>query len=176
MEDEMKWLLIFLLTVSVTLAKESKMRVVSPAFENGGMIPAKYTCDDANISIPLVFVSVPHDAKSIAVVMDDPDAPVGIFVHWVIYDIPTQIEALPEGIPNVPELEYGIKQGINDFGEIGYGGPCPPPGHGPHRYFIKAYALDRVLYADPGLSKAELMELIEPFILDEAGLMGVYER
>ncbi len=167
---------IFLL---ITLAlfgaqKEKKMQLLSPAFENGGFIPPKYTCDGADISIPLIFKDVPADAQSIAIIMDDPDAPMGVFVHWVIYDIPASMEGLPEGIPNEPVLEYGIKQGINDFRNIGYGGPCPP--NGAHRYFIKAYALDRVLGAEPGLTKHQLLQMIKPYIIDDAVLMGIYER
>ena len=154
--------------------KEHTMQLLSPAFKNGGEIPVKYTCDGADISIPLEFVDVPREAKSIVVIMDDPDAPMGVFVHWVIYDIPTTIQGLPEGIPNAPELEGGIKQGINDFGKIGYGGPCPP--NGAHRYFIKAYALDRVLDVEPGLSKHQILHLIGPYVLDGAELMGIYAR
>jgi Raf kinase inhibitor-like YbhB/YbcL family protein len=155
-------------------AKEAKMQLLSPAFENGGYIPAKYTCDGADISIPLLFRNLPEGTRSIAVIMDDPDAPMGVFVHWVIYDIPATLEGLPEGIPPAPELEGGIKQGINDFGRIGYGGPCPP--NGAHRYFIKAYALDVVLGVEPGLSKPQLLRLISGHVLDEAVLMGIYER
>ncbi len=154
--------------------KEKRMRLLSPAFENGAMIPTKYTCDGADISIPLIFKNIPAEAKSIAIIMDDPDAPMGVFVHWVIYDIPATLEGLSEGIPNEPVLEHGIKQGINDFRRIGYGGPCPP--NGAHRYFIKAYALDRVLQAEPGLTKHQLLTLIQPFILDSAVLMGIYAR
>ncbi|BCD60623.1 hypothetical protein NitYY0814_C1405 [Nitratiruptor sp. YY08-14] len=163
-----------MIVTALIAAKGEKMQLLSPAFENGGLIPAKYTCDGADISVPLIFRNVPQEAKSLAIIMDDPDAPMGVFVHWVIYDIPSTIEGLPEGIPNAPELEYGIKQGINDFGKIGYGGPCPP--NGAHRYFIKLYALDRVLNVQPGLSKQDLLEIIKPFVIDEAILMGVYER
>ncbi|BCD62612.1 hypothetical protein NitYY0826_C1494 [Nitratiruptor sp. YY08-26] len=166
-----------ILTLLLTLyssTKEHAMQLLSPAFENGKLIPVKYTCDGEDISIPLIFQDVPSEAKSIAIIMDDPDAPMGVFVHWVIYDIPTNLQGLPEGVPNYPELEYGIKQGRNDFGKIGYGGPCPP--NGAHRYFIKAYALSKVLGVQPGLTKQELLELIKPYILDEAVLMGIYER
>ena len=169
----------FIAILFMTLAlfgakKEHTMQLLSPAFENKGMIPAKYTCDGANISIPLIFKNVPKEAKSIAIIMDDPDAPMGVFVHWVIYDIPASFKELPEGVPNVPELEYGIKQGMNDFGTIGYGGPCPP--NGAHRYFIKAYALDVVLGAQPGLTKHQLLKLISPYVIDDAVLMGIYAR
>ncbi|MRI58763.1 MAG: YbhB/YbcL family Raf kinase inhibitor-like protein [Epsilonproteobacteria bacterium] len=150
------------------------MRLLSPAFENGGMIPSQYTCDGADKSVPLIFHNVPSEAKSLALVMDDPDAPMGVFVHWVIYDIPSALQGLPEGVPHVPELEYGIKQGFNDFGKIGYGGPCPPKGA--HRYFFKLYALSADLALDPGLTKAQLLQLIAPYVIEEAVLMGIYER
>ncbi len=155
-------------------AKEAKMQLLSPAFEHGGLIPPKYTCDGEDISIPLVFENVPPEAKTIAIIMDDPDAPVGVFVHWVIYDIPASLPGLPEGVPPAPELEGGIKQGINDFGRIGYGGPCPPDGA--HRYFIKAYALDVALEAQPGLTKHQLLRLMSGHVIDDAVLMGIYER
>ena len=171
----MKRLVLFIFFAILPLfAKEAKMEVFSPAFENGGFIPAKYTCDGDDISIPLIFKNVSAKAKSLALVMDDPDAPMGVFVHWVIYDIPVSLEGLPEGVPNAPELEQGIKQGRNDFGNIGYGGPCPP--NGAHRYYIKVYALDRVLEAKSGLSKHQLLQLIRPFVIDQAVLMGIYER
>lgn len=154
--------------------KEHNMELLSPAFSFGEKIPVKYTCDGKNISIPLVFKDVPSHAKSIVVIMDDPDAPMGVFVHWVIYNIPPSLQALPEGIPPALELEYGMKQGRNDFGKIGYGGPCPPSGV--HRYYIKAYALDRTLNLQAGLNKRELLQIIRPYIIDQAVLMGVYGR
>ncbi|BCD67705.1 YbhB/YbcL family Raf kinase inhibitor-like protein [Nitratiruptor sp. YY09-18] len=150
------------------------MQVISSAFENGGVIPSRYTCDGENISIPLEFIDVPANTKSLAVIMDDPDAPMGVFVHWVMYDIPASIKELPAGIPQAPVLEYGIKQGINDFGTIGYGGPCPP--NGAHRYYIKVYALDTLPDLKPGLTKMQLLQAIEPYIIDEGVLMGIYER
>ena len=150
------------------------MELLSPAFSFGEAIPVKYTCDGEDVSIPLVFKNIPSDAKSIAIIMDDPDAPMGVFVHWVIYDIPTSLQGLPEGVPPAPELEYGIKQGRNDFGKIGYGGPCPPSGV--HRYYIKAYALDKLLHLPSGLNKRELLGLIQDHIIDQAVLMGVYGR
>ena len=150
------------------------MQIVSPAFENGGMIPVEYTCDGEDISIPIRFVDVPPQAKSLALVMEDPDAPMGTFTHWVIYNIPASIQELPAGIVNEPALEYGIMQGLNDFGRFGYGGPCPP--NGAHRYFIKAFALSVATDLKPGLTKEQLLEAIAPYIIDEAVLMGVYER
>jgi len=150
------------------------MRILSPAFEYGGLIPPKYTCDGEDLSFPLIFEELPPQTASVALIMDDPDAPMGVFVHWVIYDIPPALGGLPEGVPPAPELEGGIKQGFNDFGRIGYGGPCPPDGV--HRYFVKAYALDRVLGAQPGLRKKELLALMADSIIDDGVLMGVYGR
>jgi len=167
-------LILSILLFSANQHKGLKMVVKSPAFENGGFIPSKYTCDGSDISIPLVFEEVPKSTKSLAIIMDDPDAPMGVFVHWVIYNIPSSIGGLPEGIPNEPILEYGIKQGVNDFGKIGYSGPCPPSGS--HRYFIKVYAIDIPLEIKSGITKAQLLGLMSGHVVDEAVLMGVYER
>ncbi|WP_353662464.1 YbhB/YbcL family Raf kinase inhibitor-like protein [Hydrogenimonas sp. SS33] len=150
------------------------MRLESPAFENGGTIPARYTCDGEDISIPLIFADVPAEAKSLALIMDDPDAPMGIFVHWLIYNMPASLEGLPEGVPNEPYLEEGILQGVNSFGNIGYGGPCPPDGA--HRYMFKLYALDTHLDADAGMNKQQLLAAMRGHIVDGAELMGVYAR
>jgi len=150
------------------------MKITSPAFEHGGFIPAKYTCDGADISIPLIFEDVPAEARSLALIMDDPDAPMGIFVHWVIYDMPASIPGLPEGVPNEPNLGEGIRQGLNSFGNIGYGGPCPP--NGAHRYMFKLYALDTLLKADAGLSKHDLLARMNGHVVAGAELMGIYER
>jgi Raf kinase inhibitor-like YbhB/YbcL family protein len=150
------------------------MILTSPAFEHGGVIPARYTCDGENLSVPLTFAEIPEDAASLALIMDDPDAPMGVFVHWVIYNIPPASGGLPEGVPNEPVLEGGILQGRNSFGTIGYGGPCPPDGA--HRYMFKLYALDTLLDAEPGMTKHQLLAAIDGHVLDGAGLMGIYER
>ncbi len=165
---------IVLVCLSIAYAKEATMRIYSPAFDLGGMIPVRYTCDGEDISLPLEIEGLPAGTKSVAIVMEDPDAPVGLFTHWLIYDIPPTIAELPEGIPPAPNLSQGIKQGRNDFGNIGYGGPCPPGGT--HRYFIKAYALDTYLDAPAGLDRAELLRLIAPHVIGEAEYMGVYAR
>ena len=106
--------------------------------------------------------------------MEDPDAPTGLFVHWVIYNMPADLGGLPEGIPPEPMLDLGIRQGVNDFRKIGYGGPCPPDR--PHRYFLKLYALDVPLPLDPGLSRTELLGAMRGHLIDEAELMGIYAR
>ena len=150
------------------------MRLISPAFEHGGEIPARYTCDGEDISIPLQFLEIPEEAVSLALIMDDPDAPMGVFVHWVIYNIPAELSELPEGIPPQPYLEMGIRQGTNSFGKIGYGGPCPPDGA--HRYMLKLYALDVAMDLDAGMTKHQLLSAMEGHVIDSAGLMGIYAR
>ena len=139
-------------------AMEIKMR--SSAFEEGGMIPNKYTCDDVDVSPPLAWDEVPDGTKSFALICDDPDAPMGTWVHWVLYDLPPNTRELPENIPTKETLENGAKQGTNDFRKIGYGGPCPPGGT--HRYYFKLYALDIALNRDPGMTKAELLKVYIP--------------
>ncbi|WP_457595353.1 YbhB/YbcL family Raf kinase inhibitor-like protein [Hydrogenimonas sp.] len=150
------------------------MKLSSPAFEDGGAIPAIYTCDGEDISPPLVFGEIPEEAASLALIVDDPDAPAGTFVHWVVYNIPATFGGLPEGIPPEPYLSDGIRQGVNSFGKIGYGGPCPPGGL--HRYMFKLYALDAPLEAESGLSKHELLGLMEGHVIEGAGMMGTYGR
>ena len=149
-------------------------RIGSPAFENGSMIPKKYTCDGEDISPPLKWHDLPEGTKSLALVCDDPDAPLMTWVHWVIYCIPPTKDGLEEGIPNKEILEYG-KQGKNSWGRIGYGGPCPP-GKKPHRYFFKLYAIDEAIDLKPGLKKKELLKKIEAHVIEKTEIMGRYGR
>ncbi len=152
------------------------MRIFSPAFGNGEYISIKYTCDGDDVSPPLLFLDPPEETQSFAVLVDDPDAPVGVFTHWIIYDIPGNFEGLPEDVPPAPELEYGIKQGINDFNRIGYGGPCPPPGR-PHRYFFILFALDIPSTGlPPGARKEEFLRAIDGHVLAQDELVGLYGR
>ncbi len=148
--------------------------ITTPAFDDGGMIPEKYTCDGENISPPLNWTKGAIETKSYALISDDPDAPMGTWVHWVIYDIPPYTTNLPENIPKDETLKNGPKQGTNDFGKIGYGGPCPPGGI--HRYFFKIYALDKMLELKPGLRKKELLNAMEGHILAQGKLIGKYSR
>jgi Raf kinase inhibitor-like YbhB/YbcL family protein len=148
--------------------------ITSTAFSEGGMIPRDYTCDGKDMSPPLAWTGVPEGAKSIALICDDPDAPMGTWVHWVIFNIPARIEDLPAGIPPEQVLENGATHGINDFRKFGYGGPCPPGGT--HRYYFKVYALDIELAEKPGITKAELLKAMEGHILAEGQLMGTYAR
>ena len=138
------------------------------------MIPKKHTCDGDDISPPLEWESVPENAKSIALISDDPDAPMGTWVHWVYYDIPVSINGLPENLTPVENPEIGGKQGTNDFGRIGYGGPCPPGGT--HRYYFKIYALDTTLNLSPGAEKKKLLEAMEGHIIEQAQTIGKYKR
>lgn len=147
---------------------------MSSAFEEGGMIPHKYTCDGEDVSPPLSWTGTPEGTKMIALINDDPDAPVGTWVHWVIFNIPASVRELPEDVPPQKELKDGARQGRNDFGRIGYGGPCPP--RGTHRYYFKIYALDAVLSLPAGATKAELLMAMEGHIVAQGQLMGRYQR
>lgn len=147
----------------------------SPAFENNGVIPKTYSCEGRDVSPQLQWSGVPQGTKSFAIICDDPDAPVGTWVHWVIYNIPEVSRGLPEGVSGLEVLEDGSRQGITDFRRTGYGGPCPPPGK-PHRYFFKLYALDIVLDLEGKIAKDALLDAMEGHILAEATLIGTYKR
>jgi len=148
--------------------------ITSPAFNNGGKIPLKYTCDGENVSLPLRWQNTPGNTKSFALIADDPDAPLVTWVHWVIFNIPAASDHLKENIPAKGLLPDGIKQGLNDFQNLGYGGPCPPSGT--HRYYFKLYALDTLLDLEAGITKEELLTDMEGHILGRAELMGTYKR
>ncbi|MBI4458530.1 MAG: YbhB/YbcL family Raf kinase inhibitor-like protein [Acidobacteria bacterium] len=147
----------------------------SSVFEANGLIPKKFTCDGADASPPLAWSDPPPGTQSFGLIADDPDAPAGTWVHWVVYDVPAGVTALPEGVPKEKELSGGGCQGRNDFQKIGYGGPCPPRGSA-HRYYFKLYALDRKVALQPGASKADLERALKGHILAEAQLMGRYQR
>jgi Raf kinase inhibitor-like YbhB/YbcL family protein len=148
--------------------------ITSIAFTDGGMIPRDYTCDGKDISPPLAWSGVPESAKSLAIICDDPDAPVGTWVHWVLFNIPPTTSELLQGIPPDKTIENGARHGMNDFRKYGYGGPCPPGGT--HRYYFKIYALDAELAQEPGITKAELLKAMKGHILAEGQLMGRYKR
>ena len=150
------------------------MEIKSSAFDEGAFITRKYTCDGNNISPPFEWSLIPDGTKAFALICDDPDAPMGTWVHWVLFNLPGNINELSENIPPWEVLENGAKQGKNDFRKIGYGGPCPPGGT--HRYYFKIYALDEELDVDTGISKKELLKAMEGRILAEGQLMGRYKR
>ena len=151
------------------------IQVTSSAFGDGERIPAKFTCDREDISPPLRWSGVPEGTQSLALIMDDPDAPVGTWVHWVLYDLSSALTALPEGLATSPTLPGIGVQGVNDFRRSGYGGPCPPRGS-EHRYFFKLYALDAALNLGPGKTKPEVEKAMRGHILAQGQLMGRYGR
>jgi hypothetical protein len=154
--------------------KNMEIKITSTAFDEGGMIPEKYTCDGIDISPPLTWTSVPDGTKTLALICDDPDAPLGTWVHWVLFNIPANINELAEATPPDKELENGAKQGKNGFRKIGYGGPCPP--RGTHRYYFKIFALDTELDLKAGAKKKQLLKAMEGHILGKGQLMGRYKR
>lgn len=151
-----------------------KMYFFSPSFKNGETIPQKFTCDDADVSPKLVWSNLPEGTKSVSIICDDPDAPMGTWVHWVIYNIPATISELTENQPRNEKLSNGALQGRNSWGKIGYGGPCPPSGT--HRYFFKLYALDTILELKPGATKEELIKSMQGHLLGQTELYGKYSR
>ncbi len=149
--------------------------ITSTAFENGGSIPARYTCDGENVSPELLWSQPPAGTECFALISDDPDAPGGMFVHWTIFNIPAGKRGLAEGVPRSEILSDGSVQGITSYNTAGYRGPCPPPGS-PHRYYFKIYALDAKLNLTASASKAEVENAMEGHILAKGELMGLYGR
>jgi len=145
------------------------------AFTDGGAIPKKHTCDGADLSPALNWNDAPARTQSFALIADDPDAPVGTWTHWIIWNIPASATALPESMPKVGDAGDGARQGRNDFKRIGYGGPCPPPGK-PHRYFFRLYALDAKLDLQAGASRNDLEHAMKGHVLSQAQWMGTYGR
>jgi len=150
------------------------MQLKSNAFSPEEMIPSKYSCDGEDVSPRLSWGEIPNGTQSLALIADDPDAPGGTFVHWVLYNLPPDTHQLPENVPAKTEQVSGALQGKNNFGNLGYGGPCPPGGT--HRYFFKLYALDQMLDLKAGATKAEVEAAMEGHVLAEAHLMGRYSR
>jgi len=152
-------------------------KLFSPAFSDGGPVPRAHTCDGADLSPPLGWSGIPEGTKELALIMDDPDAPNGTWVHWVLYGVAPSVTGLSAGIPRDAELRAPIsaRQGVTDFKRAGWGGPCPPPGPA-HRYFFTLYALSGESKVPPGATKAVLLQGIKNLVLAEAKLMGKYGR
>jgi Raf kinase inhibitor-like YbhB/YbcL family protein len=149
------------------------MNLTSTSFQN--QIPAKFTCSGAGISPQLAWTAPPAATASLALIVTDPDAPRGTWVHWVLYNLSAGTRALTEGVPGVGQLPDGALQGRNDFGEIGYGGPCPPPGS-PHHYVFTLYALDAKLNLPVGATRAQVEAAMQKHILASGRLVGIYQR
>jgi Raf kinase inhibitor-like YbhB/YbcL family protein len=151
------------------------MQITSPMFSSGAEVPKRNTCDGENFSPQLSWDASPAGTRSLAVIADDPDAPRGTFTHWVLYNLPAAAPGLPEHVAPQATLPDGSAQGRNDFGRIGYGGPCPPPGR-PHRYFFRVFALDTRLDLKPGATREELERAMQGHVLAQGELMGRYGR
>jgi Raf kinase inhibitor-like YbhB/YbcL family protein len=148
------------------------LTISSPAFAAGGAIPAKYTCSGDQMIPPLAWSGVPQGAGSLALIMDDPDAPSGTFVHWVVYGIPANVSGIGEGGP----VPAGSVAGTNDARRTGYVGPCPPKGHGPHHYHFKLFVLDAGFSHAPGATEDALVQAMRGHVLASAEWVGVFER
>jgi len=155
--------------------RASKMELRTTSFEPGGFIPKRFTCEGADVSPALSWGDPPAGTQSFAIIEDDPDAPSGTFVHWLVYDLPATYRRLPEALSGNDPMAGGGRQGTNDFSRTGYNGPCPPPGK-PHRYFIRLYALDGKLDLRPAAARRELESAMQGHILAQAELMGRFKR
>jgi hypothetical protein len=150
-------------------------KLETSAFAPGGEIPKKFTCQGADVSPALTWSEPPAGMKSFVLIADDPDAPMGTFVHWVVYDLPATARRLPEALPGNQEMSGGGRQGVNDFSMSGYAGPCPPPGKF-HRYFFRLYALDTVLNLKGGATRREVDQAMQGHVLAQAEVMGRFKR
>lgn len=159
----------------LTRSPAMPLRISTPAFQDGGTIPKKFTCDGADVSPALSWSDAPSGTQSFSLVADDPDAPAGTWVHWVLYDLPPTATGLPENLAKDAKLPDGSRQGRNDFRKIGYNGPCPPRG-ATHRYFFKLYALDAKSGLEPGATKADLERAMKGHILAHAELMAKFQH
>ena len=151
------------------------LQLKTAVFKAGGDIPVRHTCDGSDVSPALAWSDAPAGTRSFALIMDDPDAPAGTWVHWLLYDLPATAQELAEDVPARIELPSGARQGRNDFRRVGYGGPCPPRGPA-HRYFFRLYALDAKLNLRGGLARSELDRAMRGHVLAEAELMARYAR
>lgn len=156
-------------------AASPQMRLQAAAFTPGGFIPARFTCAGKDVSPSLTWSDAPDRTQAFALIVEDPDAPAGTWTHWLVYDLPSTAHALSEGLPKTAEISGGGRQGMNDFGKIGYGGPCPPPGK-PHHYFFRLYALNAPLHLNAGASKEQVHEALKSHVEAETELMGRFKR
>jgi Raf kinase inhibitor-like YbhB/YbcL family protein len=168
---------VFVSTGSLMTPPETrrKMDLASSAFKDGQSIPSQYTCDDKNISPPLTWKGAPANTQSFLLMMDDPDGPTGVWTHWLLFNLPASVTELPENFSNTSSTIAEAKQGVNDFKNPGYGGPCPPAGKS-HRYFFKLFALDITLQLPPGASRKDVEAAITKHVLSAGQLMGTYQR
>jgi len=152
--------------------------LTTSAFDDGGTVPTKYTCSGADVSPPLSIEGVPDEAAALALVVDDPDAPGGVFTHWLLWNVPTDATSIPEGVPATETVDDlgGAKQGTNDFGGIGYRGPCPPESHDAHTYRFKLFALDAELDVEPGAEAGAVNDAIETRRIATARLTAEFDR
>ena len=150
------------------------IKLTSTAFKEGELIPRQHTCDGVNVSPSLEWSGVPKIARTLVIIADDPDAPAGTWVHWVLYNLPADNIGMVENLPATDELRAGGFQGKNDFGKIGYGGPCPPSGT--HHYLFKIYGLDSELSLKAGATKAEVEKSMEGHVVSQGQLMGIYRK
>jgi Raf kinase inhibitor-like YbhB/YbcL family protein len=161
--------------MTTTETSSARIQLTSSAFQDGGRIPYLYTCEGDDISPPLQWSGAPVTARSYALVCEDPDAPRGTWVHWVLYNIPADTVELNKAMPTLPELPSSARHGRNSAGDMAYAGPCPPPGK-PHRYFFRLYALDIAVNLAPGATRAELEHAMDQHILGQGQLMGTYQH
>ncbi len=167
---------VFFVTTVTSPSKDSaKLELTTTAFRPGGAIPIQFTCSGENISPALSWSQPPAGTQSFALIVDDPDAPAGTWVHWVVYDLPASARELPEHVAPGEKISDRGEQGINDFSEQDYGGPCPPPGK-PHRYFFRLYALDVILNLHGPARRQEVDSAMQGHILARAELMGTFRR
>ena len=167
-------------TPSVTEAPTQEDGVMAFSIRSNGFgadqpIPSRFTCDGEDLSPALSWSDVPDGTQSFAIILDDPDAPRGVFTHWVLYNLPPGAQGLPEGVAKTERPDNGGFQGKNGFGNVGYGGPCPPPGS-PHHYRFTLYTLDGLIDLGPGATKQQVQDAIQGHVLGEAQLVGTYQR
>lgn len=171
------FLLILIIPILITSCSEKEIKIMelsSDSFTNGALIPSEYSCEGDDLSPPIIWNNIPEKVKSYALTCVDPDAPMGDWIHWVAWNIPADLNALPKGIDPIDQSQFA--QGTNSWGKTGYGGPCPPRGHGPHRYYFTLHALDTELTLDTTAQLNNLLDAIEGHILGKAVILGQYER